>query len=129
MKRLEQRVAALETLTSVLAGYIIPDNCKPAQELTERELWLIHQAYVGGHSQLYGGNPIRWLDHTVDGKPCKVWLAEQGMPNQLQQKLDTCNTAITVAINRLSALYGLPEQSQIDTVDSIIAELKEVRDD
>jgi len=126
-QELPEQEAALDGLVEL--GQESGDYDKPAQELTERELWLIHQAYVGGHSQLYGGNPIRWLDHTVDGKPCKVWLAEQGTPNQLQQKLDTCNTAITVAINRLGAMYKLPSYNRKHTVSSIIAKLKETRDD
>ena len=69
---------------------------------------------------------VEMLDEWIESPERNFTLAP---PNQLQQKLDTCNTAITVVINRLSALYGLPEQSQIDTVDSVITELKEARDD
>ena len=46
----------------------------------------------------------------------------------LRDKLDTRNTAITVAINRLSAMYKLPSYNRKHTVKEIIAELKEARD-
>ena len=133
MKRtLDQRVAALENI--IAAGDNVPvegtdyDGAaemldewidEPAQELTERDKWIVN--YMVSEAS---GKTARSPDVSFDD-----YILEHAPPDPLRSQLDTQNTAITVAINRLSALYGLPEQSQIDTVSSVIAELKESRDD